>query len=119
MVIEQEILRIGYLWNTLNPEVSNSLQIKTNSRRLLDNRSLNKTNDKATELFRNIIHDINATGGLIEFSDGNCAPEADPTWIDLGSRIEEIDAYLQDKNAAINIKRAKVDFPSEEAFEHF
>jgi hypothetical protein len=75
--------------------------------------------DDTIALLRNIIHDVNASGGLIEFTDGNCAPQADPSWIDLGSRIEEINVYLQGVGSAIRIKREKANCTSDEACEVF
>jgi hypothetical protein len=71
------------------------------------------------ELLRGIIHDVNATGGLIEFNDGNVAPKADPSWTDLGDRITKISTYLDNRNSGIKLKTEKVDFTASESFEHF
>lgn len=44
--------------------------------------------DPKTAALDRLCSTIEATGGVITFKDGNCAPEGDPEWIDLG------DAYL-------------------------
>jgi hypothetical protein len=41
-----------------------------------------------TEALLNFCTTIESTGGVIQYKDGNYAPEGDPEWIDLG------DAYL-------------------------
>lgn len=50
--------------------------------------------DPATSLLLCLIKDIQATGGLVSFTDGMHAPLVDPGWVDLGERIAEANNYL-------------------------
>ena len=43
---------------------------------------------QADKLLMALIGDIQATGGIVLFSDGLCAPVADTAWIDLGQTID-------------------------------
>lgn len=62
-----------------------------------------------------LIQNIQATGGIITFSDGLSAPAADPTWIDLGDTVLKAHEALTKENIHIKLYIEDVDYSSKEA----
>ena len=65
-----------------------------------------------------LIDNVQATGGLIEFSDGLTAPQADPTWTDLGATILKAHDALEKEGVNMRLQIEEVDYSSEEAEEN-
>lgn len=64
------------------------------------------------ELLISFVNDIQTTGGLIEFNDGQFAPSIDNAWIDLGSRAKEAYDLLKAKGQEVNLDITTVNYPS-------
>ena len=62
----------------------------------------------------NLVKDIQATGGLIEFSDGLHAPMADPAWIDLGETVLKAHEALVEAGVDQTLDIDIVDYSSKE-----
>ena len=73
------------------------------------------TTETMQEILTGLITDIQNTGGLIEFSDGQHAPKADPTWTDLGSRVLKAHAALEKAGIELRLNIEEVDYTSDEA----
>jgi hypothetical protein len=58
-----------------------------------------------------LIETINATGGLLEFSDGTYAPRGDPEWIDLGEAY--LAACAEKASTPVVAPTADTEFPAE------
>lgn len=65
-----------------------------------------------------LIDNVQATGGLIKFSDGLTAPQADPTWTDLGATILKVADALEKEGVNMRLEIEEVDYSSEEAEEN-
>ena len=46
------------------------------------------------EVLKQLIDNVESTGGLIRFTDGNLSPKADPSWLDLGWTIKAAEETL-------------------------
>jgi hypothetical protein len=73
---------------------------------------------QSDQLLVGFIEDVQASGGIIGFSDGLHAPVADLTWTDLGKRIVDIQRYLQDKGMKPYLEQQNVLFSSSEASQY-
>ena len=70
------------------------------------------------EALTSLISDVQATGGIIEFSDGLSAPAAAPTWTDLGTTILKAHCALEKEGIELRLNITEADYPSEEAEEN-
>ena len=65
-----------------------------------------------------LVGDIQATGGLIQFSDGLVAPKAEPSWTDLGSTVLMARDELQDSGHSVKLDIDVVDYPADQIADH-
>jgi hypothetical protein len=70
------------------------------------------------EALTSLISDAQATGGIVEFTDGLSAPAADPAWTDLGATILKAQDALEKEGVELRLNINVVDFPSDEAEEN-
>lgn len=62
-----------------------------------------------------LISDIQATGGLIAYSDGSYAPVADHTWTDLGETVIAAKRTLEAEGIEVELSIDNVEQDSSEA----
>lgn len=50
-----------------------------------------------------LISNVQATGGLLQYGNGTCAPAGDPTWTDLGDTVLDAKAALEDAGETVDL----------------
>lgn len=65
-----------------------------------------------TEVLKQLISDIDSTGGLIRFSDGHYAPKADPYWTDLGMTVKAAEEALTSQGDEVTLNIEDVEYAS-------
>ena len=64
------------------------------------------------DVLKQLITDIDATGGLIKFSDGNHSPKADPSWLDLGMTVVAAEKALIALGYEVSLSVEEVEYSS-------
>jgi hypothetical protein len=84
----------------------------------IDGFTIGGPSDPIKESLISLVSDVQATGGIIEFSDGLSAPSADPTWTDLGNSILKAHTELEKAGVEIRLTITDADCLSSEAEEY-
>lgn len=69
------------------------------------------------EALISLIQDVQATGGIITFTDGISAPAVDPTWTDLGKTVLMAYDALEKEGIEIRLYVDEVEYSSKDAEE--